>query len=589
MGQAAEGTRVEVRRRRSNTGTAPPATGRYRRLLTAFSEITKAINDESGIDATLRLVASEMCRVLGVSRCSLYLRDQRDGVFRGQVGHADRDIDAAIKRLIAGGEADGFTREILATHRPVFIADARRDGRPVRQAMTDWGVRAMLGVPMVLRGEVIGLVFLDDEHRLFRCDADDQDLCAALAELAAIAVAQAHLAADLRTTASTVQQQNLLLRRAEAIEHHLTGLVIDGAGPAEIAAAVSERTGKPCAIFDAGLRPVVTGDACRWLGSALLVSATDVAPRGGVIGPVTVDRGRPRLIVAPIGGPAPGWVVLIEHGRRFGAHDLLVARRAALVVALQQATEGRATDAARHGTRAWTRDLLVGELDDVAAVRAASWSGFALDRPHRVAVLRCGGDAGAGDRAALRDALESLGAACEIAGDLVVLLDGAQDMRDHLVERCTAVSGAPWLIAVADPASTPPAYRRRYREALEAATALERHADLARTRTISVRELGAARKWLSSCSPRDAVRFVDETLGPIADPANAALLETLVGYARSDHSVRAVAQALGLHENSVRKRLARIEQLTGLEVTSDPAARGEVQLAALVIGMRDSG
>ena len=56
--------------------------------------------------------------------------------------------------------------------------------------MRDWNIRSMMGVPMVVRGEVIGLVFLDDEERPHAFDRIDQDIAAAFADLAAVAIAR---------------------------------------------------------------------------------------------------------------------------------------------------------------------------------------------------------------------------------------------------------------------------------------------------------------------------------------------------------------------------------------------------------------
>ncbi|HEX6955693.1 MAG TPA: GAF domain-containing protein, partial [Agromyces sp.] len=144
--------------------------------MNAFSVVAHAISEKADLDSLLHLVAERICTLLGIRRCSVYLRDHKTGVFRGQVAHSDRDIDVAIKRLTAGIEADGFTREILATQQPVLIVNAQSDPRPVRSTMLEWNVRTMLGVPMVLRGEVIGLLFLDNEDAPHDYSPAEQEL-----------------------------------------------------------------------------------------------------------------------------------------------------------------------------------------------------------------------------------------------------------------------------------------------------------------------------------------------------------------------------------------------------------------------------
>jgi hypothetical protein len=48
-------------------------------------------------------------------------------------------------------------------------------------------------------------------------------------------------------------------------------------------------------------------------------------------------------------------------------------------------------------------------------------------------------------------------------------------------------------------------------------------------------------------------------------------------------SIRRCAACLGVHENTIRYRLARIEELTGLGVTHDPDAALGARLSLLVL------
>jgi len=48
-------------------------------------------------------------------------------------------------------------------------------------------------------------------------------------------------------------------------------------------------------------------------------------------------------------------------------------------------------------------------------------------------------------------------------------------------------------------------------------------------------------------------------------------------------SIRRCALRLGLHENTIRYRLTRIEELTGMSITHDPDAQLGARLALLVL------
>lgn len=159
-------------------------------------ELTAAQRQGRDLDHVLNLIAAEIAALVRAPRVSLYLRDPESGVFRGQVGFgAD---DRLIKRLTGGVHADRFTREVAQTKQPVVLADAMTDPRAISSTMREWGVVSVMGVPMVLSDEVIGILFADskDERREFT--AEDREVASAFATLAAIAVQQAQLTSDLR-------------------------------------------------------------------------------------------------------------------------------------------------------------------------------------------------------------------------------------------------------------------------------------------------------------------------------------------------------------------------------------------------------
>ncbi|HEX2038792.1 MAG TPA: helix-turn-helix domain-containing protein, partial [Acidimicrobiales bacterium] len=79
----------------------------------------------------------------------------------------------------------------------------------------------------------------------------------------------------------------------------------------------------------------------------------------------------------------------------------------------------------------------------------------------------------------------------------------------------------------------------------------------------------------------DRIEFVRDTLGPVLDlPEHKAreLLETLEAVYRCRGRIADAAATLHLHQNSVRYRLARVEELTGLSLDV-PADRMQLELA----------
>jgi GAF domain-containing protein/sugar diacid utilization regulator len=604
---------------------APPA-GRatlgYPAVVSAFSEVAHAINDKTELDSLLHLVAERICTLLGIRRCSVYLKDPATGVFRGQVAHSDSDIDVAIKRLTAGIEADGFTREILRTKEPVLIVNAQSDPRPVRSAMLEWDVRTMLGVPMVLRGEVIGLLFLDNEEKPHDYSPEEQRLSQTFANLAAIAISQAQLTADLRSTLSTAAQQNAMLRRAAALEDRLTNLVLEGASLGEIAAAVTELTGKPCSIHGSDYRRLAhatpAGDSVvpRVLDPAALrdpavrdALAGLTARRPTVIPPIPSAGLHQRCLVAAVrvGEECWGYLVLMEYRTRFGAQDAIVARRTATVIALELSGKQRAAEAESHAVEALARDLLHGSDDPVSLARRADYHGLALCEPHYVALLSLREQAPRGRLTSSRVAAVFARVAPELRAFVAGVEKGAAIVLEQpeTASQADAIKHVKGLVErvvreLAPDGSVTAAISTVCRGAAEYPGAHEQTRQVSRgistfgaqgqIHVLAADDLGAGRLLLATADRAEADRFVRDTLGPLLDVRDAGthdLFVTLQAFFECSRSVRRSAAMLEVHENTIRYRLARIEEITGLDILADGDVQLAVQLALLILRLED--
>jgi hypothetical protein len=128
--------------------TAPPETTEsvddddlgalYGQVVAAFEEVALLTTSEKvPLNDVLRLVGRRLCELLGVSRCSVYLR-REDGLFQGQVGYcAGRLIPASMfPRRDRGdrGTGAGARRGHGSAHRPADHASLGRAGHARRTA-----------------------------------------------------------------------------------------------------------------------------------------------------------------------------------------------------------------------------------------------------------------------------------------------------------------------------------------------------------------------------------------------------------------------------------------------------------------------
>jgi hypothetical protein len=107
-------------------------------------------------------------------------------------------------------------------------------------------------------------------------------------------------------------------------------------------------------------------------------------------------------------------------------------------------------------------------------------------------------------------------------------------------------------------------------------------------RMLGADELGPGRVFLATADPDQVRRFATDTLGALLDDTagQGDLLTTLRSFLDNGRSVRRAATALDVHENTIRYRLARVEELTGLAVVSDSQDQLSAQLAMLVVRLQ---
>jgi hypothetical protein len=125
-------------------------------------------------------------------------------------------------------------------------------------------------------------------------------------------------------------------------------------------------------------------------------------------------------------------------------------------------------------------------------------------------------------------------------------------------------------IGISGPRDSPDDATRAYREAVDAATI--GRALIGDGGAIAYSQLGAYRYLVQIApedAPRDRVRTAVDLLIAYDNKRRTALLDTLERYLAERRSVIESARALYIHPNTLRQRLGRIEELTGLDLNED--------------------
>ena len=147
------------------------------------------------------------------------------------------------------------------------------------------------------------------------------------------------------------------------------------------------------------------------------------------------------------------------------------------------------------------------------------------------------------------------------------------------------------VIGICELREAPAEAPRAYREARDAATIA--HALLRDGGAIAYSQVGAYRYLVqigADDAPRDRMRAAVDLLIDYDRRRRTALLDTLERYLSERRSVIESARALYIHPNTLRQRLGRIEELTGLNLDTDDLLSLELAIKlARLHGRPDAG
>jgi GAF domain-containing protein len=485
---------------------------------------------------------------------------------------------------------EGLTGWVARHRTPEFIRDqAMRDPRmkyvPLLQ---EERFQSMAAVPILARaGETIGVIVLHTQApREF--GEDTLKLLVHIASLVSGAIENAQLYARERETVDTLTgvselaQQisgavemaglaRLLVqgthRLLEAEVCQLLRLDADGEGLSLLASIPDELPAPSTRTADGLIMAALEGRGGR--PAAQLWESIRTADL--LVTPLSVGEERVGLLCA--GAPA---------GRVFGAKETEVARAVAHVGAMAI----RRAELIEGLTNAnIVKDLFQALAADAAAIAIskATEIGCDLSAPYLVAVAEPAGtrQPSSGE---WRTAAAAIGQRFGELAPRSALMAGPGPVRallaygssrppasEGLLRECRELgqrSGA--VIGICDLRDVASDAARAYREAKDAARIA--HALLRDGGAIAYSQVGAYRYLVqidAADAPRDRMRAAVDRLIAYDQKRRTALLDTLERYLSERRSVIESARALYIHPNTLRQRLGRIEELTGIDLDAD--------------------
>jgi len=375
-----------------------------------------------------------------------------------------------------------------------------------------------------------------------------------------------------------LNEQSLRLQRAAEIHDRFTQIVLGGGGLREIAVTLAELVERQVVIVDQH-GDILTGSGeldIERLPDAVMMPARNGGAQAGRWLPVQIKGAAATMQPIMVDGEPYGAIVALAAAEAMSTDDLEALQFAATVAALRQVQARALVEDDRRFQAVCLEELVSGDLKDrsVLSERAAAF-GWDLSLPRAVLLAQPESSSG-GDADVVRSLADAARAA--LGGTAIVwerstqaaalltprgsdpgaLEEAAAALRREAARRlpATAVS-----IGVGRVRDDPLELRESHAEA-------RRALDVGRWRSpgeVVVFERMGLDRLLAGVSDMELAAFRDLMIEPLAvyDRTHRSnLIGTLEAYVATRNAAEA-ARRLYVHYNTVRSRLARIEELIG--------------------------
>jgi sugar diacid utilization regulator len=555
--------------------------------LSALFETASDLAALRDLDSVLQAIVHRARQLLGTDTSYLTMNDPERGDIYMRVTEGSVSARFQALRLPMGAGLGGLVAQTATPYSTAnYFADERfRHTSEIDVAVTEEGLISILGVPMVLGSQVIGVLYAANRsERPFA--REEVSLLCSLAAHAAVAIDNARLLEETRAAVAQLSATSTLLRehvegveRAAAAHDRLTELVLRGGDVDAVADTVADVLSARVLILDSDGRPLSARQGNDWNAPAVaqLVRAAEGTGRA------TLQDG---LWAVPVAAGALPLGCLVLAGRaELPEVDQRILERAALVTALLLLLRRSAAEAESRVRGELLEDLLADVPRDPASLRErARLLGANLDAAHVVLAV----DAGSVPRDRITLAAAHLaavlgGLAGVHQGRTVLLIPGDSpgEIAAKVAQELSQSLGHPITVGGGGPAADLDHVASGYRQAqhcLSALLALHRDGEGA-----SAGELGFVGLLLGTANDGgpEVERFVRSALGPVLDydaHRGTDLVGTLTAYYAHGTNLARTKDALHVHVNTVTQRLERIGQLLGADWNT-PERALELQLA----------
>jgi sugar diacid utilization regulator len=582
------------------------------RGMLAVIESAKDLSSHLDLNGLLHAIVTRARHLLGAQLTWLTAYESDRDEFRALVTEGATAVGTTH---MTAGRNLGVAGLVMSTRLPFSTPDYLHDDRFPHDPVLDdtfrrEGIEALVGVPLLRGDKVIGLLFVADRYpRTYT--AANISILSTLATHAAVAINNATAfeqagAALQRADLARAELQHHVRNVQDAAEAHeqLTSLLAKGATLGTLCQSVAQLLGGAVLVLDEASQVIGRGKAPGYGGtladgylahgprSAAIAQALRESRAGGRSVIAFDADGELCRVVAVIGGnDVLGAVLLFRHAD-LSEMSIRTYERSSSIIGIVLLSQER-VEANKSRDVATLLRMLISTRQDEPALLAERAGRFGLDLTQPVSLLLIEMDELKPEFVARR--LRSGGALADLLFDEVdgVLAIVCSATRTQYVLKETAAAakrefGERYRGVVSRPvqfAAELPALYAVLRRALPVLGRIG-----IRGKIVAQNEMALYAVLFETHDQASLQEFVGASIGPVLAydrKRGTALMQTLLGYLDNNQNARATAAVLGIHVNTVRQRLATLEELLGYWGHAERAL--EIHVAARLWSLSRSG
>lgn len=543
------------------------------RELIALNETARDLSAVRDTDQVLQAIIRRARQLVGSDIAYLSAAPDERSPFH--VRATEGVVSEAFASIVVPRDV-GICGSVVRTRRPWQSGQYKSDRSfhhdpEIDTAILSEGVVSILGIPLALEAQIIGVLFVADRYER-SYNPQEIAILQSLATFAALAIENARLLEEAQRALNIAREANVALRaKADDIEsaavahERLTELIVRGGSLEDLRHRVATLLGGDAVILDER-QVAVAGTLPDDVPDHGLASAIRESVRLGRSVPFEAASDRTVTVAAVTSGAVRLGALVLARPKPMSSPEIRTFERAALVTGIVLLSMERVTEATYRNVADIVSALLRGTSDPFRPEGSNVLpAGVALSWPVTILLVSCKDGFAAHLPQAVRAAAsgrQSIAAAFN--GDLAVVTasDDWMSLARRIASALEDYGGQPYNIVASQPVSDVAAAAGDYRK-LRRSLALLRNLGQS-ARIVPEKTLSLYGLLFDGQGEEAAGAFVAHTIGPLLDHdqrRKAQLASTLYAYFETGRSLQRAADVLGIHVNTMRQRLDSITAL----------------------------